>query len=179
MWISGGKRWLWCGASTFALLVLAAFVWMRVLHHGPPPEIMKDIRAGIAARHIKDPDERLHKYLEGRYGSMTDPVHRQEAFLDFFNVDHVKALQLLVKHSQEANRNANIDAMARWVAGFGASLTPQEREALNTRFRSEEGRAMLKRATAQYNSQDVRYRGSTAPVISQLLRTLNEIEQAR
>ena len=32
---------------------------------------------------------------------------------------------------------------------------------------------MLRQATAQYNSQDVQYRGQTAPVISQLLKTIN------
>ncbi len=98
---------LWGVVSAGFLLLLVGFVWMRVLHHRPPPGLMKDIRAGLAARHIQDPDQRLLKYLEGRYGSMSDPAHRQEVFLDFFNVEHIKALQLMVKHSPEAHRQAN------------------------------------------------------------------------
>jgi len=50
--------------------------------------------------------------------------------------------------------------MAKWVAGYRESMTPQERAALNARFQTPEGKAMLRRAAAQYNSQDVRYRGS-------------------
>jgi hypothetical protein len=53
--------------------------------------MMKDVRAGIAARHIADPDARLAKYLEGRYGSMGDPANRRKVFLDFFDVEHIKA----------------------------------------------------------------------------------------
>jgi hypothetical protein len=177
MKISKGKLVLWSAGSVCALLALALFVWVRVLHHGLPPGLMKDIRAGMGARQIQDPDARLLQYLENRYGPMSDPAHRREAFMDFFNLDHIKALQILVKHSPESHRQANIDAMARWVAGFGAGLTPEERAEMDAQFQSGEGRAMLKRATAQYNAQDVRYRGNTAPVISQLLRTLHEIQQ--
>ncbi len=138
---------------------------------------MKDIRAGLAARDLKNPDDRIGKYLEGRYGPMSFPENRQKAFVDFFDVEHIKVLQLLATHSPEQHRQANIDAMARWVAGYRESLTAQERASLNARFQTPEGKAMLRRATAQYNSQDVRYRGSTAPVISELLRTLNAVEQ--
>ena len=160
------KKWLWRWLlALVVLLVAAGFVWLRVWQHRPPPGTMKDIRAGLAARHIQDPDARLLKYLEERYGPMTDSVHRQEAFLDFFNLDHIKALQLLVKHSPDARRQENVDAMAKWVAGFRASLTPDERAALSAKLQTGEGSAMLKRATSQYNSQDVVYRGSTAPVI--------------
>jgi hypothetical protein len=109
---------------------------------------------------------------------MADPVHRQEAFLDFFDLDHIKGLQLLVKHSPEKQRQDNINAMARWVETYRDSLTREERMELNARFQTAEGQAVLHRATAQYNSQDVRYRGATAPVISQLLKTLREVQQA-
>jgi hypothetical protein len=169
--------WILLGVLGGLFLLVGAVVWIRVLHHRPPPGLMKDIRAGLAARQIEDADARLLKYLEERYGSMADPPHRREAFLDFFNVDHVKAPQLLVQHSPESRRQANIDAMARWVASFGASLTPEERALLNAQLQTEAGQAMLKRATAQYNCQDVHYRGNTAPVISQLLKTLHQIEQ--
>ncbi len=170
---------LWSGLTGVVASALAGFVWVRILHHGPPAGMMKDIRAGIAARHIQDADERLLKYLDVRYGPMSDPANRQRAFLDFFNVDHIKGLQLLVRHSPPAQRQANIDAMARWVAAYRTSLTPGERAALNARFQSAQGRAMLRRATAQYNAQDVEYRGATAPVISQLLRTIYDVENGR
>jgi hypothetical protein len=179
MQTSKARVLLWSCAAGFAVLSTAAFVWMRVLHRGPPPGIMKDIRAGLVARDIEDPDERVAKYLEERYGTLSDPLHRQEAFMDFFNVEHIRALQLLVKHSPEMHRQANVDAMARWVAAYRSSLTSEERQALKAQIQTPEGQVMLRRATAQYNSQDVRYRGSTAPVISQLLRTLNEVEQGR
>ena len=65
--------------------------------------------------------------------------------------------------------------MARWVARYRDSLSPEERAELGARFRTPEGRAQLGRATAQYNAQDVHYRGQTAPVISELLRTLHEV----
>jgi hypothetical protein len=171
-------KWLiWlCGAGCI-VLTLAGFVTIKVFHGTPPRGMMQDIRAGLAARELQDPDQRIGKYLEGRYGPMSVPVNRQNAFVDFFDVEHIKALQLLATHSPEQQRQANIDAMARWVAGYRDSMTPQERAALNARFQSPEGKAMLRRATAQYNSQHVRYRGSTAPVISELLRTLNVVEQ--
>ena len=176
----GQGRFLgWICASGCVALAIAGFVWVRVLPHGLPAGILKDIRAGLAARNLKDPDERLLKYLEGRYGAMSDPAKRQQVFLDFFDLEHIKALQLLVKHSPAGDRQANVDAMARWVAEYRASLTPPERAALSARFQTPESQAMLRRATAQYNAQDVRYRGSTAPVISQLLRTLNAVDPAR
>ena len=65
-------------------------------------------RAGLAARPIKDPDARLHKYLEERYGPMSDADNRQKAFLDYFNVDHIKALQLMVKHDPEAQHPGSV-----------------------------------------------------------------------
>ncbi|HOW64272.1 MAG TPA: hypothetical protein P5186_15675 [Candidatus Paceibacterota bacterium] len=162
-----------------AALLVAGFIWIRILHHGPRPGMLKDIHAGLQARHLKDPDQRILKYLEIRYGSMSDPAHRQDAFLDFFNIEHIKTLQLMVKYAPESHRQEDIHAMARWVADYRDTMTPNEKAALNARLQTAEGQTMLRRATAQYNSQDVRYRGHTAPVISQLLRTLNEVEQGR
>lgn len=176
------KKLIWLctgGLVACALLAAAAFHWVRFLQDGPPPGMLKDLRAGLAARGVTDPDKRLLRYLEERYGPMSDPAHRQEAFLDFFNAEHIRALQLLVKHSPEAHRQDNIDAMARWVECYRASLNPEERAALRAQFQTQEGQALLKQATALYNSQDVRYRGSTAPVISELLRTLHQIEHSQ
>jgi hypothetical protein len=66
--------------------------------------------------------------------------------------------------------------MSRWVEQYRQSLTPQERADLRQQFSGDQGRAMLHQATAQYNSQGVEYRGQTAPVISQLLKTLNSVQ---
>jgi hypothetical protein len=167
----------WAGISAVVLLALAGFVWVRMFHDYPPAELAQDLRAGIAVREIKDPDERFQKYLEHRYGSMSEAANRQKAFLDFFHADHIRALQFMVKHSPAAQRQANIKASADWIAKYRATMTAQERAALNAQLQSATGKAMLKKATAQYNSQDVYYRGNTAPVISQLLTTLHEIQK--
>ena len=169
----------WLGLAGVLVLALGIAAWLRVVYFGKPVGVMKDIRAGLAARPLKDPDARLAKYLDGRYGTMADPANRERVFVDFFNPERIKTLEILVRHAPEDQRLANIDAMARWLADYRASLTAEQRAALNARFQTPEGRAMLGRATAQYNAQDVHYRGATAPVISELLRTLNEAEQVR
>lgn len=142
-----------------------------------PAGVMQDLRAGLAARHLEDPDARLRKYLDGRYGPMTDPANRERMFVDFFNPERIDALHWLVNHGPEQERQANVDAMARWLADYRASLTSAECARLNARFQTPEGRAVLARATARYNAQDVHYRGLTAPVISELLQTLNAAER--
>lgn len=175
------KRKLLVLGIGLVLVALAGtgLIWLAVVRPRVPPGLLKDIQAGLPARHLQDPDARLLKYLENRYGSMSDPTNREAVFVDFFNVERIKALQFLVAHSPREHRQANVDAMARWVEAYRESLTAEERMALASRFRTPEGQALLRRATAQYNSQDVRYRGSTAGVISQLLRTLNEVEQGQ
>lgn len=174
---TGSRRKWWKAAGVFALvlaLLAAAFV-INVRRH-LPPGIMKDIRAGRTARHISDPDARLKQYLEARYGAMDIATNREEMFLDFFDLNHIKALQLLVKYSPDKHRQENILAMSRWVEHYRESMTPQERSDLKQKLAGPAAEGMLKQATAQYNSQDVQYRGQTAPVISQLLRTLYSIQ---
>lgn len=170
------RRW-WRIAGISALLLIAVTALMIVkVRRRIPPGMMQDIRAGLAARHIADPDARLAKYLEVRYGSMDDPANRRKVFLDFFNVEHIKALQLLVRHSPKEHRQESILAMSRWVENYRETLTAQERADLSREFSGDQGRAKLHQATAQYNSQGVEYRGQTAPVISQLLHTLNSVQ---
>ena len=173
-----GKRKLFWVLFVGCLALAAGGVWSRLGHRGPPPGLLKDIRAGIGARTATDPDARLLKYLEGRFGPMSETTNRQQAFIEFFDVDHIKALHLLVQHSPEEQRQANIQAMARWLASYRTSMNSAERVALKARFQGSDGQAMLRRATAQYNSQDVYYRGSTAAVISELLKTMNYVERA-
>ena len=160
------------------LLSLGATVGLVAWWQGKPAGVTEDIRAGLAARHIQDPDARLRKYLEGRYGPLADAANRERVFVDFFNPERIDALKWLVDHSPEKQRQSSIDAMARWLADYRASLTPEERAGLNAQFQTPAGRAMLGRATARYNAQDVHYRGMTAPVISELLQTLNAAEQS-
>jgi hypothetical protein len=163
------------GAASLVLgfTVLFGFLWVYL---GRPAGLLREVRAGLAARPIRDPDQRLVRYLEERYGNLANPTNRQAVFVDFFDPERIQALQVLVKHTPDAQRQANLEAMARWLAAYRESMGAQERAALNARFQTAAGRAMLGRATAQYNAQDVRYRGYTAPVISELLRTLHEIE---
>ena len=173
------KRWLWALAGVGGLLAVALLVGFGMLRQRLPPGVMQDIRAGLPVRDIKDPNDRLAKYLENRYGPLTDPANRQQVFLDFFNVERIKTLQFLVRHSPADHRQPDIEAMASWLAAYRANLTPEEKSTLKGRFEGAEGQTMLRRATAQYNSQDVWYRGNTAPVISQLLQTVKEVQQAR
>jgi hypothetical protein len=173
------KIFIWTCVFGLLTLALAGLVWVRVLHHYPSAGLMKDVRAGIAARQIKDPDARLKRYLEQRYGPMSDPANRQKAFLDFFNTEHIRSLQILVKHSPPEQRQANIKATADWIAGYRSSMSPEERADLRDQLQTEAGKAMLRQATAEYNSQDIYYRGNTVPVISQLLTTIHEIEKAQ
>ena len=163
------------GILVVVLLVLATAFVLNVRRH-LPPGIMKDIRAGRTARNITDPDARLKQYLEARYGSMDVATNREKMFLDFFDLDHIKALQLLVKYSPEKHREENILAMSRWVEHYRESMTPDERSDLKQKITGTTGETMLKQATAQYNAQDVKYRGQTAPVISQLLQTIYTVQ---
>ncbi len=156
------------------LVVAGAYVVHRIRHL--PPELMQDIRAGIAARDIHDPDKRFEKFLEGRYGPQTDPANREKAFLGFFDQDHIRAMQLLVKHSPANQRQANINASANWVEKYRENLTPGQRAELSARLFSPQGNQMLKQATALYNTQDVYYRDQTTPVISQLLKTISSLQ---
>lgn len=97
--------------------------------------------------------------------------------MGYFDIEHIKAMQLMIQHSPEAQRAATIQAAARWIENYRNSLTPQERAGLQMQFQGPAGQAMLKQATAQYNSQDVQYRGQTVPVISQLLQTIYDLQK--
>ncbi|MCO5051485.1 MAG: hypothetical protein M9920_04210 [Verrucomicrobiae bacterium] len=159
------------------LVVSGAVAYWKFLRPHVPRELMREIQAGVAARDLKDPDQRFAKYLEGRYGPMTDAENRERAFLDFFNPEHIRALQLLVAHSPVEQRADSIAATARWVAQYRENLTPEARRSLQAKLDTDAGEAMLRRATAQYNDQDVYYRGQTAPVISELLKTIHALRQ--
>ena len=157
------------------ILILIGVVVTHGIRQRLPAGLMQDIRAGVAARNLPDADQRFKKYLELRYGPLSDRANERKAFLDFFNVEHIKSLQFLVKHTPDNLRQANIEATAKWLTQYRQSLTPPEQADLAAQIYSPEGQTMLRAATAQYNSQDVRYRGETVPVISQLLTTIAKL----
>jgi hypothetical protein len=167
---SGRLFWQITGITLLLLSAAGAYVVHRIRQL--PPELMQDIRAGIAAREITDPNQRFEKFLEGRYGSQNDPTNQRNAFLGFFAADHIKAMQLLVKHSPKKQQQANINAAAQWVQQYRENLTPQQRADLAARLLSSEGLATMQQATAVYNSQDVHYRDQSQAVVSQLLTTI-------
>ncbi len=173
------KSWRRFWQITGVLVVILAIAGAYVVHRirQLPPELMKDIRAGVAARDIANPDQRFEKFLEGRYGSLSDPANQQTAFLGFFDPDHIRAMQLLVKHSPPGQRQANINASAKWIQKYRENLTPQQRASLSAAILSPEGELTLKKATALYNSQDVYYRDQTQVVISQLLTTIASLKK--
>ena len=133
-----------------------------------------DIRAAIGARNAP---RRVDRFLELRYGPMTDPANRQKAFLDFFNPGHIEGLQLLVRHMPAHMRQDNISGMAQWIADYRKTMTAEEKQALGTYFRSEAGRATLQSGTSRYLSQDVHYRASSAQVVSELMLTLSATQK--
>jgi hypothetical protein len=170
------KVTIWIFGILLVMLAIGVLGYIRVFRGYPPKELLKDIRAGVAARDTKDPDKRFEMFLENRYGSMADPANRRKAFVGFFDPERIQALQFLATHAPKEQQAANITATAAWVAKYRTSLTPADRAALGAQLNSAAGRQMLQKATATYNSQDIYYRGRTAPVISQLLQTIHEVQ---
>jgi hypothetical protein len=168
------KLVLGVAGTGLALAALGVILWIRHFHRYTPAEVILDVRAAIAARNAPRPVER---FLELRYGPLTEPGNREKAFIDFFNVGHIQGLHLLVQRAPEPVRQPSINAMAQWVADYRRSLSPQEKESLRTHLGSDAGRRMLQQATAQYLSHDVRYRAATAPVIAELMATLAEVQK--
>ena len=159
------------------ILILVTAAGVHYLRTHIPKEIIPDIRAAISARDIADPDARFKKYLESRYGSMDVPANRERAFEDFFNRDHITAMQLIVKHSPPDQRRANIRATANWLGNYRRNMSRQEAADLSNYFQSDEGRAALQGATAQFMNQDAEYRSATTPVINQLMTILAGVKQ--
>jgi len=168
------KILLWTVAAVLVVIALGVTWWVRTFRSYTPVEVALDLQAAVAARNAPRPVER---FLEIRYGSLTEPANRQKAFLDFFNVGHIEGLQILVSRAPESRRQTSIAAMAHWVADYRRTMTPEEKLALRERVNTDEGRAMLQDATAKYLSQDVRYRAATAPVIAELMATLAEVQK--
>ncbi len=171
------KIFVWLGLGLLVLCGLATVFWLRTFHHYQPKELIKDIHAGLAARQVREPDARIEAFLQARYGPLTDPVNRQKAFLDFFNVDHIKGLNFIVEHTPRNQKQANTQAMAQWIASYRSAMSQEERSALRARINSGTGQALLRQATAQFQSQDVYYRAAQQAVVRELMMTLADLRK--
>ncbi len=171
------KALLWSGLVVLILAGVATALWLHTFRHYLPKELMKDIHAGLAARHLQTPEARVETFLEARYGPLTEATNRQQAFLDFFNVDHIKGLNFIVDHTPPEQKQANTEAMAQWIANYRTAMSPEERAALKARLSSEAGQALLRQATAQFQSQDVYYRGAQKTVVRELMMTLADLRK--
>ncbi len=170
----GIKILAWVAGVGLVAFALTAVFWVRHFHAYTPREALKDVRAGIAARHDPKPVE---KFLELRYGSMTEPANREKAFLDFFNPGHIEGMHLLVKHMPPEKKPVHIAAMAQWIANYRTTMTPQEKASLQSILGTDAGRQTLKQATSQYLSHEASYRAATTKVIGELIATLAEIQK--
>ena len=169
------KFWRFVGIAFLILLAAGVFGFHR-LRQRLPPDLILDLRAGAPTVRLADADQRFQMYVENRYGPQSNPANREKAFLSFFDLDHIRSLRWLVKHTPQNMQQPNIDACARWIGQFRDSLSPEQRAGLAAQLQTPEGRRTLQQATAEYNSQDVQYRGQTTPVISQLLKTVASLE---
>lgn len=160
-------------AGLAILLTLGTTLWVRRFHRYTPVEAVLDLQAAAKARNAPRPVER---FLEARYGSLSRPANCRKAFLDFFNIGHIEGLNIIVSRMGPAQKQVRIAEMAQWIADYRRTLSPDERSALNSYFRSATGRATLQQATAQYLAKDVYFRAATAPVIAELMTTLSTVE---
>jgi hypothetical protein len=168
------KRVVWIGLTILTLCLLGVGLWMFWFQSYTPAEVAQDLRAGLLARHAPRPVER---FLEIRYGPLTNLANRQKAFLDFFNPGHIQGLQIMTSHMEESERRTNITAMAEWIAQYRNTMSLEEKLALRACLATGPGRQALQQATSQYLQQDVYYRAATAPVIEQIMSTVVYAQQ--
>ena len=171
---TGIRRLLWACAVVIVLAGLGVICWVRQFHQYTPVEALRDLQAASRVGAAAKPVER---FMQLRYGPMSNPANRQKAFLDFFNIGHIKGLNMLVKATAPGQRQANIDAMGQWVASYRTALTPEDKAALGAYFRSAAGRTTLQQAAAQYLQEDVHFRASSAGVVQELLTTVATVRK--
>lgn len=170
------RKWKVALSITGGLLLVAvaggAWFWKR---RAPLlREVALDLKAGARARGAENQYER---YLELRYGSMTNPENRQKVFLGFFDTNHLEGMYRLVKFMKPSERTNNIAATANWLESYRGNMTAAERSALSEWMHSPEGLKNIQRASAIYRSRDIGYRSSTEPVIRELMTTLAELHR--
>ena len=164
---------VWIGASVVLVAAIGAG-WIWKTRSGLVKEVALDLKAGAMSRHAENPFER---FLELRYGPMTEPINRQKAFLGFFDADHMEGMRRLVGYMKPGERETNIAASARWIANYRESMSDPEKQSLAEWLHSEQGRVTLQRSSALYRSRDVWYRASTEPVIRELMTTFTMLHQ--
>ena len=168
------RKVLWACAVVIALIALGVTFWTRRFHNYTPIEALRDLQAAAQVKNAPRPVER---FLELRYGPLTEPANRQKAFLDFFNVGHIIGLNILASRLPSDKRQSNTTAMAQWVANYRTTMTPAEKAALAAYVTSPAGRATLQQATAKYLREDVRFRANGARVTEELMTTLAAVQK--
>lgn len=156
------------------LVAIAGGAWIWNKRAPLLREVALDLKAGARARGATNQYER---FLELRYGAMTNPENRQKVFLGFFDTNHLEGMYRLVKFMKPSERTNNIAATADWLANYREKMTPAERDQLIYWMKSPDGLKNIQRASAIYRSRDIQYRASTEPVIRELMTTLAELQQ--
>jgi hypothetical protein len=163
------------GVGVVVLIGAVSVFWARTFGHYSPREVFKDVRAGLAARNIQQPKARAEAFLTRRYGPLPDPANRQQAFLDFFNVEHIKGLDFITGRTSASQKQADTQAMADWIAQYRKTMSKEERAALRACINSESGKSMLQRSTAYYMAQEESVRKAQQPVMTELTTTLTSL----
>lgn len=166
----------WAGAAGVLLLVLAVVFWQRRFHSYTPLDAVYDLRVAVQVLR-ENPADPVLRFLELRYGAMTEPANRVHAFQDMFNVGHIEGLYLLWHNEKDTERiKTSIAGTLETFAKWRSIMSPEERQTLATYFHSPAGRAQVQQATACYMGKDVRFRSVSAPVIKELLTTLTDTQ---
>ena len=135
------------------------------------PDSMTSVPGGITTSNL------VMRFLDVRYGPMTEATNRQAAFKDFFNLAHIEGLYLMTGNRRGPLEKKFSSSIAQTIVEYRRIMLPEEKEALRDYFRTEAGRAQVRKATACYLSKDVRFRDVSTPVIQELLTTLTTLEQ--
>ncbi len=168
------KKLFWTGLVFCLAASVGVTLWWHRFHNYTPVEVTRDLRAAIGAKDAPRPVER---FLELRYGPLTESANRERAFMDFFNPGHIEGLHIIVRHTPEGMKQSNVDGMAQWLAEYRRTMSAEEKDSLGAFFRSGTGQATLQQATAKYLAQDVHYRALTAPVITELMTTVAAVQK--
>jgi hypothetical protein len=156
----------------FLIALAAGLIAIKRFHH--PSAMGRPGRAGEGERPA--PRKLVEMFLEARYGSLDNPTNREKAFLDFFNSDNVKRLNLVVNNMPKEFQSVGINGMADWVSSYRTTMTPAEKNSLRAALATPEGAVKIRQATAAYLKQDVYYRAASARVIEELMATLDSIQ---
>jgi hypothetical protein len=171
------KKLAWACAIGVLLLALAVVLWQRRFHSYTPLDAVYDLRAAVQVAR-ENPADPVLRFLELRYGAMTDPANRVRAFQDMFNIGHIEGLYLLWHNGKDTERiqTTIAETTSQTFAKWRSVMSPEERQTLAAYFHSPAGRAQVQQATAFYMGKDVRFRSDSAPVIKALLTTIGDTQ---